>query len=230
MTMTTCLDLDARPRHDDRLEAIQRLRYEVYCLEQKFRDAADCPDGRERDEYDPLSIHVYAIDGTGAVVGTVRVVRDSPLGLPAEGHGAVLSIPSRGGAPGTCGEISRLIVAKRYRRETIDHPLLLWGLFGRAYEESRRQGITYWVAAMEEMLWRLLRRFGFHFARIGAPVNYFGPVVPYGATLDALESGYQKIRDFQRRMASTRPELVEKFRSEERRVGKECRSRWSPYH
>ena len=34
-----------------------------------------------------------------------------------------------------------------------------------------------------------------------------------------------------------RPELVKevtgaglKFRSEERRVGKECRSRWSPYH
>ena len=26
------------------------------------------------------------------------------------------------------------------------------------------------------------------------------------------------------------PELVAAFRSEERRVGKECRSRWSPYH
>ena len=24
--------------------------------------------------------------------------------------------------------------------------------------------------------------------------------------------------------------LLEKYRSEERRVGKECRSRWSPYH
>ena len=26
------------------------------------------------------------------------------------------------------------------------------------------------------------------------------------------------------------PISVEQFRSEERRVGKECRSRWSPYH
>ena len=25
-------------------------------------------------------------------------------------------------------------------------------------------------------------------------------------------------------------ELAKKWRSEERRVGKECRSRWSPYH
>ena len=26
------------------------------------------------------------------------------------------------------------------------------------------------------------------------------------------------------------PDEVERIRSEERRVGKECRSRWSPYH
>ena len=29
---------------------------------------------------------------------------------------------------------------------------------------------------------------------------------------------------------SEQQELVEDLRSEERRVGKECRSRWSPYH
>jgi len=28
----------------------------------------------------------------------------------------------------------------------------------------------------------------------------------------------------------TLPEVSEALRSEERRVGKECRSRWSPYH
>ena len=26
------------------------------------------------------------------------------------------------------------------------------------------------------------------------------------------------------------PQIARKWRSEERRVGKECRSRWSPYH
>ena len=30
--------------------------------------------------------------------------------------------------------------------------------------------------------------------------------------------------------AETGSQAVEKYRSEERRVGKECRSRWSPYH
>ena len=28
----------------------------------------------------------------------------------------------------------------------------------------------------------------------------------------------------------TQAEIAERVRSEERRVGKECRSRWSPYH
>ena len=28
----------------------------------------------------------------------------------------------------------------------------------------------------------------------------------------------------------TQPDALSGFRSEERRVGKECRSRWSPYH
>src|SRR2546430_13288763 len=32
------------------------------------------------------------------------------------------------------------------------------------------------------------------------------------------------------RMANSRARPVERARSEERRVGKECRSRWSPYH
>src|SRR6267142_3128605 len=37
--------------------------------------------------------------------------------------------------------------------------------------------------------------------------------------------GYQQIRD-----GNYRPRCVPEQRSEERRVGKECRSRWSPYH
>ena len=44
----------------------------------------------------------------------------------------------------------------------------------------------------------------------------------------------KRIFDAPRRMvfeAMTKPELLKRWmRSEERRVGKECRSRWSPYH
>src|SRR2546422_10040942 len=36
--------------------------------------------------------------------------------------------------------------------------------------------------------------------------------------------------DTRRREAASIERALAKFRSEERRVGKECRSRWSPYH
>ena len=39
-----------------------------------------------------------------------------------------------------------------------------------------------------------------------------------------LEESQLSIAEFAERINRTRP------RSEERRVGKECRSRWSPYH
>ena len=43
----------------------------------------------------------------------------------------------------------------------------------------------------------------------------------------ALEDGPQRLHSRALRLADTAPEGL---RSEERRVGKECRSRWSPYH
>src|SRR2546427_8688420 len=48
-----------------------------------------------------------------------------------------------------------------------------------------------------------------------------------GLTLLELQQGVH-IANMQRRMAMTL--VKEPLRSEERRVGKECRSRWSPYH
>ena len=48
------------------------------------------------------------------------------------------------------------------------------------------------------------------------------------------EQGYDylKIHDSDTLINNLRKqlELLNKYRSEERRVGKECRSRWSPYH
>jgi N-acyl-L-homoserine lactone synthetase len=196
---------------DDRLSAIQRLRYEVYCLERKFRDAAEYPDGLERDEYDTHSTHICATDSSGAVVGTVRLVHHSPLGLPVQHHGAALAVSAEELERRKTAEVSRLILAKEYRRHTLDQPLLLWGLFARAYEESCRLGIGYWVAAMEEGLWRLLRRFGFPVDPIGDAIDYFGRVIPYGIVVSELAEGYRNFRSLQTATAGGRPEIAVKF-------------------
>ena len=39
-----------------------------------------------------------------------------------------------------------------------------------------------------------------------------------------------EIKSYIVRQGMTMQEVVDLLRSEERRVGKECRSRWSPYH
>lgn len=183
---------------DAALHAIQRLRYEVYYLEQKFADAACCTDGRETDQYDPHAIHLAAATETGEVVASLRLVLDSPLGFPMERHAMSLLDERPGGERARTGEVSRLIIAPHYRTSTIREPLILFGLFRHLYEESWRLGLDYLVAAMEGKLARLLRRLGFPFAELGDPINYFGEVIPYGSSLASMRAGYQRILAYQR--------------------------------
>ncbi len=191
-------DVARRVVPDAGLHAMQRLRYEVYCLEQRFVDAARCADGRESDEYDVHAIHFAAANERGELVATLRLVLDSPMGFPLERHAsALLAGRPRSERPRT-GEVSRLIIAPRYRTATIREPLILFGLFRHLYEESWRLGLDYLVAAMEGGLARLLRRLGFPFVALGEPISYFGEVTPYGAPLAAMRPGYRRILAYQR--------------------------------
>src|SRR3712207_320579 len=69
---------------------------------------------------------------------------------------------------------------------------------------------------------------------VGSPDTIPEMVVPVGQTIrvklisaDVVHSFYVPQTLFKRQAI---PGTVNEFRSEERRVGKECRSRWSPYH
>src|SRR4026209_251747 len=59
------------PGLDAALHAMQRLRYQVYCLEQHFVDAARCTEGRESDDHDLHAIHFAAATDRGAGAGTL---------------------------------------------------------------------------------------------------------------------------------------------------------------
>ena len=189
------------------LAEIQRLRYDVYCVERGYLDGNDFPDDRESDAFDDYAVHLVATGVDGEVIGTARLVVDSPLGFPLEAHAASLypvfhSLPRHRTA-----EISRLVVAKSGRniqttgRRRV-HPVVLFKVFREICLESRRAGLHYWLAAMEPSLQRLIRRLlGFEFIQIGDPMDYYGEVVPYMGN----------IAEFRAIMERERPELFDYF-------------------
>lgn len=219
-TPTSHFDFIRVERTDAFWVEVQRLRYEVYCEELSFLDPAKYPTRLECDEFDPHSVQFAAVNAEKQAVATLRLVRDSPLGFPLEGHAAALSPAFHALPRAQTVEISRLILARRYRRRANDgrygtggvdpdgsrageqrspYPLILFGLFRMMFEESRNTGLTHWLAAMEPWLQRFLDRFGFTFTPVGSPVEYFGEVVPYSA----------RIEDIFRTVAEMKPEVLQ---------------------
>lgn len=200
------------PHRDEVLrQAVQRLRYQVYCEECGFLKPEDCPNGLESDEHDVNSAHFAALNLHQELAGYVRLVRpDAIQTFPFQIHcvalmdGVVLP-PAEQSA-----EISRLMVHRDYRRrhgerppsgasvdqaEPPEHvrelrnpsPLILLNLYRQMYAYSLRNGIRYWYAAMERSLARILTRMNFGFQQIGPATDYYGPVAPYMADLRVLE-------------------------------------------
>lgn len=195
------------------LEQSYRLRYTVYCLERKFLPAEAYPAGLEIDEFDGHSLHVGALDPSGAVAGTSRAVKASATSLPLFDH--CTSFPhetefTRGNP--RLVEVGRLVVDRRYRRRENDvlrnagnssTPGHISAYDGRErrrvgedvfmtvlqilYEETRRIGATHWLTAMQEPLRQQLVQHGFPFRAFGPEGDYFGPVIPYQMALQELD-------------------------------------------
>jgi N-acyl amino acid synthase of PEP-CTERM/exosortase system len=182
------------------LTGIQRLRYDVYCLERQFLDAQTFSDKREYDAYDDSAVHCVAMDAEGEILGALRLVLDSSLGFPVEAHAVGLQDALHGIPRARTAEISRLVVARqprplRRRRADGSYPLVLLELFRQMNLESARLGLEYWLAAMEPTLHRMLRRvLGFEFVQIGGPMDYYGEVFPYLACIADVASALERDR------------------------------------
>ncbi len=182
-----------RVSYQDRemMESLYRVRYQVYCLERGFRNPADYPRKLECDEYDSFSHHYAALTDTGTVVGTVRIIVNSPLGLPLEQH-CDLDFSCTGDDRSRIAEISRLAVLREWRSASVT-----LGLCRVIYQESRRMGVVSWYAAMDKGLQRLLQRYLLSFKLIRDSIDYFGPVSLYRGDIHAMAAA----------VASSRPDL-----------------------
>lgn len=192
---------------DDLLDHAFRLRYQVYCVERGFEDAADHPDGLEQDGDDVRSLHSLLIErSTGVPVGTVRLILpwpEKPLPVfrvvaPSQGQG--LGLPAS-----TTAEVSRFAVAKAFRpqlgnawsghaaRNSAQRSgrgptlqLLTFGLISAVVRMAALGGVTHIVGLMEPAFLRLLGRLGIAFHPLGELVEHHGLRQPGWAVMTRL--------------------------------------------
>jgi N-acyl amino acid synthase of PEP-CTERM/exosortase system len=199
----------------ERLEEAYRLRYQVYCVENSFENAAIQADGKEIDEFDRHSVHSLLIHRpTGMVAGTVRLILPNGSGeisaLPISQvcTDPALRDPARFPPPRTA-EISRFAVSKAFRRRITDAthpdmhfvdgastdraqerrvltPNITLGLMKAIAEMSIRNGVSHLCAMMEPALLRLTSRLGIKFTPLGKTVEYHGVRQPCYAALTDL--------------------------------------------
>ncbi len=188
------------------LDRAFRLRFQVYCIERGFEEAAAFPDGRERDGEESRSLHSLLLDrATGSAMGTVRLI------LPRRGHELpVFKLIGDGrlraaGLPlETTAEVSRFAVAKAFRTRfeeawrtrPVRGPvadsrgpalqLMTFGLIRAVVMMSALGEITHIVAMMEPALLRLLLRLGIAFHPLGEPVDHHGLRQPGWAVMEHL--------------------------------------------
>ena len=101
------------------LKKVYKLRYKVYCEEWGFENPEKYPDRQETDEFDKNAVHFAAIDDSGRIVGTVRLILFSPDGFPLEKH-CDLNGSGEGVRGEDTAEISRLVISRNYRKRTED--------------------------------------------------------------------------------------------------------------
>jgi len=184
-----------------------RLRYEVYVEEFGFEPPNSLR--IETDQYDQHSLHVLATDSAGKAVGTARVIKPSPLGLPVQHIPCRLEYPD-GVQPlpnDLSVEFSRVTVAQKYRRgnerkaygvatqsndsEAMkDAPELMLGLLTKVVWTALALGNRWFYLVTDVKVVRVCQYYGF-----GAALIPLGPEVNYHGRRTAYVAGLQEVVD-----------------------------------
>jgi len=197
--------------HDNELrDAAFRLRYQVYCIENRFEDPADNPAGLEQDAYDKRAVHCLLLHKPSqSWAGAVRLIlpiKGSPEGsfaLQQVCTDPIIADPERFPVL-EMAEVSRFCISKDFRKRQGDWlfpmsnepedrqderriiPNMTLGLIEGLVRMSLDRDIRYWCAVMEPALLRLLARLGIHFENVGPLVSYHGRRQPCIIKLDTM--------------------------------------------
>jgi N-acyl amino acid synthase of PEP-CTERM/exosortase system len=184
----------------DLVPLAHRVRYQVYCVENRFENPDDHCNELEHDEFDSHAVHSLLVDRqTRDVLGTVRLV----LPLPDAPHNsfAIQRLSNHSLLKGSrhlplhsAAEVSRFSLSREFGRRAVDKrlcgqctdtaegeslphrsgPLMRLGLIQALVRMSMQQGITHWLAVMEPKMLRMLAAMAIHFEPLGGMVEYHG--------------------------------------------------------
>jgi len=127
---------------EQELEKMYKLIWEVYALEKKWIDPSRFSIEALKDEYETSSIKIGAFK-TENLIGTIRIILPSSVNFYVEKDFNV-EFPKFLQREKTA-ELSRLVVAKKYRNK-----LISFGLLKETFKISKKIGIKYWIVVMNE--------------------------------------------------------------------------------
>ncbi len=212
----------------DLVEEVLRLRYQVYCVETTILRGSHHTNCREKDLYDPRSVHhLIRHKPTGLFVATVRLILPDPSNLetrfPMEEFCSqcfykdldALEEVSRG----SLAEVSRFLISKSREREIITSQMSKEGQDEGASGYRRKDGLLCYLllfglfsavvrmtALNRIMYWYVGVEPSFHrlLSRFGIEFTPIGPLFEYhGPRLPCLGSTVSILKGIQR----YRPEI-----------------------
>jgi N-acyl amino acid synthase of PEP-CTERM/exosortase system len=184
----------------------QAIRYQVYCLERKFENAAEHGNGLECDALDAMAVHSLVLHRpTSDAIGTARLIlpRHAAGELPIHGLLQESGLRAEDHFPvETAAEVSRFAISNQFRRRCsgafspsdirrereTSSVLPCLGLLQELLRQSVALGLTHWAAVMEPKLLRMLAALGIHTTAVGPMVSYHGLRQPsYCCLFEMLE-------------------------------------------
>lgn len=165
-----------------------RLRYQVYCLEQRYIPDGDLSDEIEFDEHDQHSILLGAFcditDESKEMVGCMRLIIGlESKAVPCEDFFELTKRAPNGSK--SC-EISRLIVIGKARKRSKE---IILGLTREAYRCCVELGISHCYAVVEQPLFMFLKQLGLPFEIVGVERWYYSSLnVPCLLTVCDVEA------------------------------------------
>ena len=202
-----------------------RLRYQVYCLRERYEDPNCHPDFLEQDAYDDVSAHFIArCRMSGEWLGAMRLIVGPAQNLPvtkistlnpedlsyghwknvAEASRLCTLLPTTQRSNFTVNPTKsspRQLSSRAFAARSLQTSWISLGLIRAARQYCLRHDITFCFFLVSDPLARMLRRLGMDIEPVGSPCQHRGWRRPY---IHNVKTGYQA-------MSHRSPELYRTF-------------------